>query len=78
MQTPWPRATWEPAPRLISTTSGRQPTPDCHRPDVVLRPISDLPPFPLLLLTTTGRQRPDVEAFATLSATVANELNTRH
>jgi hypothetical protein len=54
------------------------PRPDCHRPDVVFRPISDLPPFPLLLLTAAGRQRRDVEAFATLSTTVANALNSRH
>jgi DNA-binding transcriptional LysR family regulator len=48
-----------------------------HRPDVVFRPIADLPPFPLLLLTATGRHRPDVEAFTTLAATVANELSSR-
>jgi len=48
-----------------------------HRPDVVFRPISDLAPLPLLLLTTRGRQRPAVAAFAALSATVANELTSR-
>ncbi len=47
-----------------------------HRPDVVFRPIGDLPPFPLLLLTATGRQRTAVEAFAALSATVARELSS--
>ena len=46
------------------------------RPDVVFRPIGDLPPFPLLLLTATGRQRTAVEAFAALSATVARELSS--
>jgi DNA-binding transcriptional LysR family regulator len=46
------------------------------RPDVVFRPIGDLPPLPLLLLTATGRQRTAVEAFAALSATVARELSS--
>lgn len=45
--------------------------------DVVFRPISDLPPFPLLLLTSRGKTRSDVEAFATLSTTVAREQAAR-
>lgn len=43
-------------------------------PDVVFRPISDLPPFPLLLVTATGPRRPDVTAFVRLSGSVASEL----
>ncbi len=41
--------------------------------DVVFRPIADLPPLPLLLITAIGRKRPDVDAFAQLSSTVAQE-----
>jgi DNA-binding transcriptional LysR family regulator len=44
-----------------------------HGSDVVFRPITDLPPFPLLLLTSAGRQRADVDAFAALSIAVARE-----
>jgi DNA-binding transcriptional LysR family regulator len=43
-------------------------------PDVVFRPISDLPPFPLLLVTSTGPQRVDVASFVRLSHRVAAEL----
>ncbi len=47
------------------------------RPDVVFRPIADLPPLPLLLLTVPGPHRADVDAFCALSAVVAAELTTR-
>lgn len=48
---------------------------DHHDPaDVVFRPIADLPPFPLLLLTPPGPRRPDVDAFCALSAAVAVEI----
>jgi len=46
-----------------------------HGPDVVFRPISDLPPFPLLLAMPNGRRRPDVDAFVRLSNRVAAELS---
>jgi DNA-binding transcriptional LysR family regulator len=45
--------------------------------DVVFRPVADLPPLPLLLLTATGPRRPEVEAFAELSTRVARELAGR-
>jgi DNA-binding transcriptional LysR family regulator len=48
-----------------------------HGSDVVFRPITDLPPFPLLLLTSVGRQRADVDAFAALSIAVAQEQAAR-
>jgi DNA-binding transcriptional LysR family regulator len=48
-----------------------------HGSDVVFRPITDLPPFPLLLLTSAGRQRDDVDAFAALSIAVAQEQAAR-
>ena len=40
-------------------------------PDVAFRPISDLPPFPLLLVSPTGPRRADVAAFIQLSTQVA-------
>ena len=45
--------------------------------DVVFRPVADLPPLPLLLVSNAGPQRPDVHAFAELSATVASEQARR-
>lgn len=50
---------------------------DHHRADVVFRPIADLPPLPLLLLTAPGPRRPDVGAFCELGAAVAAELTAR-
>jgi hypothetical protein len=45
---------------------------------VVFRPIADLAPFPLLVLTGPGRQRSAIDAFAALCATVATEQGARH
>jgi DNA-binding transcriptional LysR family regulator len=44
--------------------------------DVVFRPITDLAPFPLLLLTTTGPRRPEIDAFIELCHAVARETTT--
>jgi DNA-binding transcriptional LysR family regulator len=48
-----------------------------HSADVVFRPITDLPPLPLLLLTPAGRQRDDIDAFTALSIAVAQEQTAR-
>ena len=50
---------------------------DHHRPEVVFRPVADLAPLPLLLLTAPGPHRADVAAFCELSVAVAEELAGR-
>ena len=43
-------------------------------PDVVFRPIADLPALPLLLVTLSGPRRADVASFLRLSERVAQEM----